>query len=40
MSVSFSDIEAADRLLEGRIVRTPFLRSETLSAISGADLFL
>ena len=40
MSVSFSDIEAADRLLEGRIVRTPFLRSETLSAISGAELFL
>ena len=40
MSLSFSDIEAADRLLEGHIVRTPFFRSQTLSAISGADLFL
>ncbi len=40
MSISFQDIEAADRVLEGRIVRTPFLRSETLSAISGAELFL
>jgi len=40
MSVSIADIEAADRLLEGRIVRTPFLRSDTLSAISGAELFL
>ncbi len=40
MTVSLADIEAADRLLEGRIVRTPFLHSETLSAISGATLFL
>jgi threonine dehydratase len=37
---TFDDIEAAARRLRGQIVDTPFLHSETLSAITGAEIWL
>ncbi|HMN73757.1 MAG TPA: threonine ammonia-lyase [Rhodoblastus sp.] len=39
-SVGFADIEAAARRLDGRIARTPFAPSRTLSAIAGADVWI
>jgi len=39
-TVTYADIEAAARRLEGHIVRTPTLRSETLSRITGADIWV
>ncbi len=38
--VTIEDLEAADRLIEGGIVRTPCRRSETLSAITGAEVWV
>jgi len=40
VSVSFADIEAAARRIEGRIVNTPTLHSETLSRITGAEIWV
>ncbi len=40
MGVSIDDIRAAAGLLEGRVVRTPSLRSGVLSDLCGADIVL
>jgi len=40
MSVQFSDIQAAAKLIEGQVVRTPCLHSRTLSEITGAEVYL
>ncbi len=40
MTVEFADIERAARAIEGEVVRTPFIHSRTLSAITGAELHL
>ncbi len=40
MTLALSDIEAADRMLDGNVVRTPFEHSVTLSEITGASVFL
>lgn len=40
MPVTIDDIRAAAARLSGRIGRTPFLRSETLSAITGAEVWV
>ncbi len=39
-TVSFSDIEEAQRRIAGRVARTPFAHSRTLSAITGADVWI
>lgn len=38
MTVRFSDIEAAHRLMAGEIIRTPTLHAPRLSALTGADV--
>ena len=38
--LTLADVEAAARRIEGQIVRTPMLRSQTLSQITGADIWL
>lgn len=40
LPVSIDDIEAAARLIEGAVVRTPTLVSRTLSQITGATIYL
>ncbi|BCW88502.1 L-threonine ammonia-lyase [Alphaproteobacteria bacterium SO-S41] len=40
MAVTIEDIRAAQRLIEGRVSRTPFNRARTLSDITGAEVFL
>jgi threonine dehydratase len=40
LAVGFEDIEAAARVLEGEVVRTPCLRSERLSELLGCDVTL
>jgi len=40
MSVTIDDIRAAQARLEGAVRRTPFRRSETLSKITGADVYV
>jgi threonine dehydratase len=40
MTVELADIRAAARVLEGSVVRTPFLHSRTLSEIVGAEVWL
>jgi threonine dehydratase len=40
MSVTLEDIEAAAKVLEGHVVRTPCLHSRTLSDITGAEVYL
>lgn len=40
MTVTIERIRAAAALLQGQIVRTPCLRSQTLSAITGAEIYL
>jgi threonine dehydratase len=40
MSVALKDIEAAARVIEGHVVRTPCLHSRTLSEITGAEVYL
>ncbi|HEY7747160.1 MAG TPA: threonine ammonia-lyase [Aestuariivirgaceae bacterium] len=40
MTVTFEDIEKAQRQLQGNAVRTPMLRSAKLSEITGADIYV
>lgn len=40
MSIAIDDIHAAARAVEGHVVRTPAERSETLSSMLGADVYL
>jgi threonine dehydratase len=40
MTVTLQDIEAAARVIAGQVQQTPFLRSRTLSEITGAEVFL
>ena len=40
MAISLEDIRAAAKAIEGQVVRTPFLRSQTLSEIAGAEIWL
>jgi threonine dehydratase len=40
MSVQFSDIQAAAKVIEGQVVRTPCLHSRTLSEVTGAEVYL
>ena len=40
MSVTPADISAARERISDHIVRTPFQRSATLSAMAGAEIFL
>src|SRR5436190_23077197 len=40
MSVALKDIEAAAKVIQGHVVRTPCLHSRTLSDITGAEVFL
>ena len=40
MTVTVEDVTAARERLAGRIVATPCLRSQTLSDITGAELWL
>lgn len=40
MGVTIRDIEAAAKVIEGHVVRTPFLHSRTLSEITGAEIHL
>jgi threonine dehydratase len=40
MSVGLKDIEAAARVIEGHVVKTPCLHSRTLSEICGAEVYL
>ena len=40
LPVTLSDIEAAARVLEGQIVHTPMHYSRTLSAITGAEVWV
>ena len=40
MTVTFQDIEAAARRIASKIVHTPTLRSETLSQITGAEIWV
>ena len=40
MSVELKDIEAAAKVIEGQVVRTPCLHSRTLSEVTGAEIYL
>ncbi len=40
MSVTFADIEAARRLIDGVVLRTPMLPAPKLSALTGADVYV
>ncbi|HSJ95859.1 MAG TPA: pyridoxal-phosphate dependent enzyme, partial [Myxococcota bacterium] len=40
MTVELQDIEAAAKVIEGHVVRTPCLHSRTLSEIAGAEIYL
>ncbi|GER08503.1 threonine ammonia-lyase [Iodidimonas muriae] len=40
LPISFSDIEDAARTIQGAVLNTPATRSETLSALTGADIAL
>ena len=40
MNVTIDDIHAAARLIEGAVIRTPTTPSRTLSAITGAEVWL
>ena len=40
MSVTAADVAAARERIAGQIVATPCLRSQTLSEITGAELWL
>ncbi len=40
LAISLEDVEAAARLIEGQVIRTPTLRSRTLSHLTGADVWL
>jgi threonine dehydratase len=38
--LSLADVEAAAQRIEGRILRSPFLRSDALSRLTGAEIYL
>ena len=40
MSITFSDIEAARRVMAGQVLRTPMLPAPRLSALTGAEVFV
>jgi threonine dehydratase len=40
MNISFEDIKSAAKLIEGRVLRTPFIPSMKFSEITGADVWL
>ena len=40
LPISLADVEAAARAIEGAVVETPCLRSQTLSQLTGADVWL
>ena len=40
MSVTFADIEAARRLIDGAVLRTPMLPAPKLSALTGANVYV
>ncbi len=40
LPVTFDDVRAAHRAIAGAVVRTPMARSRTLSAITGADVWI
>ena len=40
MAVTYEDVKAAAAVIKGKVVRTPFLYSKTLSSIAGAEVFL
>src|ERR1700739_4960266 len=40
MSLTFADIEAAAKRLQGHVERTPLRHSRTLSAITGAEIWV
>ena len=40
MSVTIADIEAARRIIAGRVLRTPMLPAPRLSALTGAEVFV
>jgi len=40
VAVTFSDIEAARRIIAGRVLRTPILPAPKLSALTGAEVFI
>ena len=40
LSITLKDIEAAAEVLDGQIERTPMRHSRTLSAITGADVWV
>ncbi len=40
MSVTLEDIKRAAETIKGSVVETPFLKSQTLSSITGADVYL
>ncbi|MFC1672788.1 threonine ammonia-lyase [Pseudomonadota bacterium] len=40
MQVTFEDVQEAAKLIEGRVLRTPFIPSMKLSEITGADVWL
>ena len=39
-AISLADVESAARLIEGQIVHTPVVHSETLSRLTGAEIWL
>ena len=39
-SVTLDDVRAAQRVIEGAVLRTPFEMSRTLSSVLGADIWL
>lgn len=40
MNVTLEDIRAAARTIDGHVVKTPFLKSQTLSEVTGAQVHL
>ena len=40
LPISLADVEAAARAIDGAVIRTPCLRSQTLSQLTGADVWL
>ena len=40
LMIDLNHIRAAARAIEGKVVRTPFLKSVTLSEITGAEVYL
>ncbi|MDR3522351.1 MAG: threonine ammonia-lyase [Acidocella sp.] len=38
--ITFQDVEAAAKRIEGAVIRSPFLRSDGLSKVTGAEIYL